>query len=99
MDQSQFNSKVDAMAQRLVAKAEQEYSKQYDDHMTNRAPAITAQALINDDDLYVYDLHHNQIVRNVGARNRISTSTYPVRPGQALVSGIQLKGLLLKVQS
>jgi hypothetical protein len=75
------------MAQRLVAKAEQEYSKQY------------AQASINDDDLYVYDLRHNQIVHNLGVRNHIPMFTYPVRPGQALVSGIQLKGLLLKVQS
>lgn len=98
MNQSQFDNEVSTMAQRLVAKAEQEYSKQYDNYMVNRAPAVTAQASINDDDLYVYDLHHNQIVHNVGVRNHIPMFTYPVRPGQALVSGIQLKGLLLKVQ-
>lgn len=99
MNQSSFNKEIDVMAQRLVAKAEQEYSKQYDNYMVNRAPAVTAQASINDDDLYVYDLHHNQIVHNIGVRNHIPMFTYPVRPGQALVSGIQLKGLLLKVQS
>jgi len=93
MKQSSFKKEIDVMAQRLVAKAEQEYSKQYDNYMVNRAPAVTAQASINDDDLYVYDLRHNQIVHNIGVRN-IPMFTYPVRPGQALVSGIQLKGLL-----
>ena len=98
MNQSKFDNEVNLMAQRLVAKAEQEYSKQYNNYMVNDAPAITAKTVINDDDIYVYDLHYNQIVHNMGVCNHIPMFKYSVRPGQALLKGMQLRILLSKLQ-
>lgn len=86
MNQTQFDNEVNLMAQRLVAKAEQEYSK------------LTAKTVINDDDIYVYDLHYNQIVHNIGVCNHIPMFKYSVRPGQALLKGMQLRILLSKLQ-
>ena len=46
---------------------------------------------INDDDLYIYDIRGDYILKQIPSSHRNNIYEYAVRPGCALLTGLQLK--------
>ena len=59
-------------------------------------PKMTQRSSINDDDCYIVDIPRRTIVGHYGSSSAAAhvarTQGIPLRPGQALLRGLQLKG-------
>lgn len=87
MNQTQFDNEVNLMAQRLIAKAEQEYQEY-----------MHYAQVFNDDDIYIFDLASNKVIKNLGVKHDMYSFTYPVALNQVLIKGMKLRHLLSKLQ-
>lgn len=58
-------------------------------------PPMNSRQSINDDDLYLVNIRTRTIVGQHGAKSAVAAQArsqgYPVRPGQAMLTGMQLK--------